>query len=389
MTTASVGISTALRPAVAAERAAGDALAALAGEAPDAAIVAVTAAWGSDSIVEVIDATAKHIGCDAIVGCSVEGVLAKGREVSHNPAVAVLALAGVEASVQLAEGLAGDEKRAGAELAAAIPGGPAPDDLLLLFADSIGLAHSALADGLDAELPGLRLMGIGATEPSGAAPLVWADGDVVSEGCAALLLRGRKPPTLAVTTGARVVGDVLRVSRASGNWVLGLDGQPALDVLSAQVPALLRDAEGRPGPSCLLGLLPEARPGRALDPGALRIRNLIGFDDARRGFALPEPLESGAAVALVALDGDTARADLERLLTPLGASDSRAGVYFTCSSRGESLFRHAGIEIAYLERALGDLPLLGLMGGYQLARPEPDMRAQVHIQAGVLALLGD
>jgi small ligand-binding sensory domain FIST len=372
----------------AAEQAAGDALSALGGRAPDASIVAVTAAWGSDSIEEVIDAATRQIGCGAIVGCSVEGVLAAGREVSHRPAVAVLALAGVEASCHLAEGLAGDEKRAGAELAASIPGGPAAGDLLLLFADSLGLAYPALVEGFDTQLLGLRLAGIGATEPSGAAPLVWVDGDVVSEGCASLLLRGPAPPTLAVTTGARVVGEVMRVSRVSGGWVLGLDGQPALDRLSAQVPALLRDVEGRPGPSCLIGLLPEVAPGQEVDPGTLRIRNLIGFDDVRRGFALPEPLQAGDAVALVGVDGDAARADLERTLAPLGSSGARAGFYFTCSARGERLFQHEGLEIAYLERALGDLPLLGLVGGYQLARPEPDMRTEAHTQAGVLALVG-
>ena len=60
-------------------------------------------------------------------------------------------------------------------------------------------------------------------------------------------------------------------------------------------------------------------------------------------------------------------------------------MYFNCCARGNSLYGIPGIDSAYIRQALGDFPLIGMFGGYELA---PLGRAN-HLFAytGVLALV--
>ena len=52
-------------------------------------------------------------------------------------------------------------------------------------------------------------------------------------------------------------------------------------------------------------------------------------------------------------------------------------------------FEASDVESGYLERAFGDLPVLGVMGAYQLgpARPGDGGESQLHTHAGVLAFV--
>jgi small ligand-binding sensory domain FIST len=63
------------------------------------------------------------------------------------------------------------------------------------------------------------------------------------------------------------------------------------------------------------------------------------------------------------------------------------GFYFNCCARGNSLYGIPGIDTAYIRQALGDFPLIGMFGGYELA---PLGRAN-HLFAytGALALIAD
>jgi small ligand-binding sensory domain FIST len=88
-------------------------------------------------------------------------------------------------------------------------------------------------------------------------------------------------------------------------------------------------------------------------------------------------------------DGPRAREDLNQMLQrqaqKLNGRKPAFGLYFNCCARGNSLYGMPGIDTAYIRQALGDFPLLGLFGGYELA---PLGRAN-HLFAytGVLALI--
>ncbi len=88
-------------------------------------------------------------------------------------------------------------------------------------------------------------------------------------------------------------------------------------------------------------------------------------------------------------DGQRAREDLgqmlERQLQRLAGRKPAFGFYFNCCARGNSLYGVPGIDTAYIRQALGDFPLIGFFGGFELA---PLGRAN-HLFAytGVLALI--
>ena len=88
-------------------------------------------------------------------------------------------------------------------------------------------------------------------------------------------------------------------------------------------------------------------------------------------------------------DGERARDDLQQMLerqaSRLSGKKPAFGFYFNCCARGSSLYGIPGIDSAYIKQGLGDFPLIGMFGGYELA---PLGRAN-HLFAytGVLALV--
>ena len=70
-------------------------------------------------------------------------------------------------------------------------------------------------------------------------------------------------------------------------------------------------------------------------------------------------------------DGQRARDDLGQMLQRqtqrLAGKKPAFGVYLNCCARGASLYGISGIDSAYIRQMLGDFPLIGMFGGYELA----------------------
>jgi small ligand-binding sensory domain FIST len=76
---------------------------------------------------------------------------------------------------------------------------------------------------------------------------------------------------------------------------------------------------------------------------------------------------------------------LRRQADALGGKKPALGWYFNCCARGNSLYGMPGIDTAYIRQVLGDFPLIGFFGGYELA----PLGKTNHLFAytGVLALI--
>lgn len=362
----------------------------LGGRAPDAALVVATAAWGTAALADLVAAVADEAGCQTLAGGSVDALLAGEGWVAHRPALAVLGLVDVDAIAIHAEGLAGDEARAGPEFAAALAGPCGSGDLLVVFADGLSLAPAPLLDGLAGALPGLPIIGVGASEPVGGPPRVWADGESASAACAGLLVRAAQPPALAVTQGCRVIGPVLEVTRSRGHWVTGLDGRPALEALTGARPDGALPGRDAVAPR-LIGLLEGDDPGDLRQPPL--IRRVVGTDEARRAFALPECVRPGTRLVVLELDPEAAGRDVERRLAAAvsarGENDPTAfGLHLTCRAAGDLLLEGA-VRNCALAHVLGGAPLLGMAAAYQIAPGGPPSHPpRLHTYSGVVALVG-
>lgn len=206
-----------------------------------------------------------------------------------------------------------------------------------------------------------------------------------------------------VTQGAQPIAAQHIVTESDGNLVLGLDGEPALDVLLRELQISLDHPEHAMPRlrSTLVGLTrPEADGAVARGAETARqrgafgheviVRHLIGLDPARRGVAIADLAPAGTRLAFCERHVQAARADLmrvcaevreelepEEVLVGAGEGDVEASprparaiagaVYVSCAGRGGPHFGGPSAELQIVRHALGDVPLVGFFAGGEIA----------------------
>src|SRR5258706_7478967 len=299
-------------------------------------------------------------GC--LLGVSGHGVVTTAHELEGAAAFTALAarLPGVAIApfVLVAESWseAANDPAEFARLAPGVQGA----ELVLLFGDPFSLDVERVLAGFNRHAPGLRVVGgMASAGPRAGANHLFLNDWGASEGGVAVSLGGALRVDVIVSQGCRPVGPPLEVTRAHGNLMIELDGQPALE-RAEQVLQDIPDAErdrlqhglyiGRP-----------AKPG-ASGPGDYLIRNLLGADRERGVIAVGDLVGERERVRLHVRDAVTAREDLELLLSPQ-SFDSRAdaALLFACNSRGRGLYGQPDGDIGILQDALGGtVPAAGL-----------------------------
>jgi small ligand-binding sensory domain FIST len=205
-----------------------------------------------------------------------------------------------------------------------------------------------------------------------------------------------------VTQGAQPVDRERLVTKAEGNQVFGLDGEPALAVLLDHFGLSLERLPETVGRlrSIFVGLRPPeegVRPGLRV-PGQfgtdVLVRHIIGLDPSRHGMAVAERVVEGSHLAFCERSAQAARADLMRvcaevreelepeetgltLATALAGPDGEApvvqarrivgAVYVSCVGRGGPHFGAPSAELQIVRHALGDVPLVGFFASGEIA----------------------
>lgn len=184
-----------------------------------------------------------------------------------------------------------------------------------------------------------------------------------------------------VTQGCQPIGPVRQVTHAETNFVVSLDGRPALDcaLQDLGLDGDLPDEElFQALSSTLVGLsiagedLP-ARPGQF---GAdTVVRHLLGVDREHKVLAIAEQIAPGMRLAFCTRSAAAARLDLVRIATEIrdelenSAARHMAGaIYVSCSGRGGPHFGARHAELQVVRHALGDVPLAGFFAGGEIAR---------------------
>ncbi len=204
-----------------------------------------------------------------------------------------------------------------------------------------------------------------------------------------------------VTQGCYPVSKPRQITSCEGHIILTLDGKPALDVLLEDLKASLkepRDGLIKKVKATLVALtdpsLVITKKTGGLQDHAL-VRHIIGLDTQRRGVAVAETVSTGMQLTFVERNSITARADLVRIATEIrealepaemtetearelnssalenapDASRKIAGaIYISCAGRGGPHFGSHSAELQLLNRALGDIPLIGFFAGGEIAQ---------------------
>jgi small ligand-binding sensory domain FIST len=279
----------------------------------------------------------------------------------------------------------GQESTVGAQIAARLPGGPRPEDLIVLLPDP-RLDTSALVRGLHPALTPAQIVGAGAADPILGLPLQWLGADVESEGVAGVALRGSRAQ-VGVTQACRPATELLTVTKSQGNWIAELDGRPALDVYREAARGRLADDLQRAAAFILVALPCDDE--APLAPGNYRVRHVVGFAPENSAFALPELMKRGQKIALAIREPDAARLDLKSMLAGLDGGAPALGLYFNCCARGAGFFGVEGLEAAYLENAFRNTPIAGMFGSCEIGPigGGDQRRTELLTYTGVLALL--
>ena len=332
----------------------------------------------------------KTLGTACLAGCSGAGVIGAGEEVEGGHGVAVLAVRSdvLRAESHLVPG--GDDfgRQAALDLAGRLPA----DGSLLAFPDPFAVRPQIFLSELRAA--GSRLAVLGGA-PGGAprtpATFQFFGRNVATRSIAALHLRGQAArAAIGITQGCQPLGDPCRVTRASENIVLELDGKPAVDVLRRRLPAGVSETLERLGGHLFVGFPPDPEQ-EEIRSGEYLVRPLVAIDPGRGAILLAEDVREGQPLLILLREGQAARDDLkgmlERFPTPPGSDGWRFGLYFNCAGRGSALFGIPGVDAAYIAQRFGDLPVAGFFGNAELAPLQE--RNVLFTHTGVLALFGE
>jgi len=286
------------------------------------------------------------------VGTVGDGLCVSGREVYDTPALALLLLDLPPATWRVL----------------APEGDRLPDDLLdwlrgragtfaLLHGDPTDAATPLLLAAL-ADHPDIGFVN-GGLSASETVHVQVAGGAVRRGGLSGVLFDPAVPVLTDHTQGCTPIGPVHALTEVHRNIAVKLDGRAALDVLREDVGEVIARDLQRLG-----GYIFAALPVPHTDTGDYLVRNLVGLDPQRGLVAVGDDLEGQAQLMFCRRDGNTARADLDRMLERLAGRLAgrpvRGGVYVSCVGRGRNQFGSQSEELRAIRRGLGDFPLIGV-----------------------------
>ncbi|VTU17912.1 FIST signal transduction protein [Variovorax sp. PBL-E5] len=329
------------------------------------------------------------------------GVAANNAEYFDEPALSVMLCQLPSDQYRVFSGvapLASSETSGFAPHTALVHADPATQDLTELIAEMAGRTDTGyLFGGLSSGRGGALQFAIGG---NGNIRGHGAAGGVFSGGLSGVVFGEGVRLVSRVTQGCQPVSREREITEADGNLLLKLDGEPALDVLladlhvSLDMPQQAIDAVR----ATLVGLADAGSDGirRTGDLGAdVLVRHIIGLDPTRRGVAIADVAEAGMRMTFCRRNAQAARADLMRVCAEIreelepeeqtlataravAAGEAEAAphparriagaVYVSCSGRGGPHFGAPGAELQIVRHALGDVPLVGFFAAGEIAR---------------------
>jgi len=318
-----------------------------------------------------------------LVGCGAESLVGDGRELEHQPAISLWAVACEDLELtpfrvgaHPLEGWEDDDdpkiEYSGHPDLRRLDTGPSAS--VLLFGDPYSFPMSDYLAQLGDEAPELVVTGgmsSGASRPGQTA--LFLAGERWNSGAVGVHLTGGITPTNVVSQAYRPIGEPWVITDCEGPIVRKLGGKPAakvmmqtLDALSQEDRALLRSAP-------MLGVAWDAsrREFESTDFLAHPIRGVAPQEDA---IAIVGQVRRGLTVQLMIRDPRTAGDDLARRLERYAGAapaepHSAGALLFTCNGRGSRMFDETDHDVKRVQAQLGpDVPVAGFFAMGEIGR---------------------
>ena len=346
-----VGVSDDRDPVQAFELAAADAAAGLVGGC-DLAIVFAGAPHLAHA-KPIVSTVRDRLAPRCLIGCGAGGVVGGGRELERGPGAVVWALHAPQARIAThhLEAEPADEGVA----VSGLPDPGALGDGVILLADPYTFSAEALLGALNAERPGMPVLGGLASAAAAGSAALFRDGDVLDGGAVAASVEGLAMIP-CVSQGATPVGPEMTITAAEGNVIAELASTPAIERLREAITELDPRLQALVAQGLMLGIvIDENQP--EYERGDFLVRPILGADPESGSLALGERVRVGQTVRMHVRDGATADEDLRDVLrmqaSALGEAGAAGALLFTCNGRGSHMFTTPDHDALALEDALG------------------------------------
>jgi small ligand-binding sensory domain FIST len=309
---------------------------------------------------------------DRIVGSSGAGVLSIDGEIEGSAGLAVLVLATdcVRAEPFLFHPLRDRDQEAGVEIRQTLSAGLEKEPLLLLLPDAYNVQPRRLFQGIEEAVGFVPVVGAGSSENGTQGKTFQACGEkLTTNALCGFVLSGPFQSSIGITQGCQPVTGPMVITKAEGNFILEIDNRPAFEAFAKVIKGpLLEDL--RRALAFVFAGLPADAGKNSVGPGEYLVRNIVGLDPEKGILAVAEEVFEGEKMVFTLRDGQRAREDLTQMLArqarTLKGRRPALGFYFNCCARGSSLYGIGGIDTAYIRQSLGDFPLIGLFGSFEL-----------------------
>ena len=358
----------------------------------DIALIVFTAEYMADQerLRNAVSDASNHT---VVVGTSAAGILTGEGEVEGSHGIVVLALASdqLQAKAFLFESLRGHDAEAGVKIAKLARPSLDSNLLTVLMPDSYNGQAQEMLQAMQREIGYSPVIGAGSSESGVAGATFQLCNDKVSTNAVTgLHLSGSFESFIDITQGCQPITEPLVITRAEGNIIYEINNRPAFEVFTSVLKGPLLEDLRRALMYVFVGV-PADRRRNTVSGGEYLVRNIIGLDSEKKIIGVADEVTEGQAMIFTLRDGQRARDDLGQMLKRqaqrLAGKKPAFGVYFNCCARGASLYGIPGIDSAYIRQVLGDFPLIGMFGGYELA----PLGGANHLFAytGVLALIAE
>ncbi len=190
-----------------------------------------------------------------------------------------------------------------------------------------------------------------------------------------------------VTQSCTTFGEPMFVTEVKDDIIVSLDGIPALEVFTEVAKELgVNDIEEAAQQLLLSFPLNPSQPIFTGD-GSIA-RHITGIDVPSQGITTSEIVQEGGVVSFAYRSQKSAEEDLILMLKRLKKQNNDKptfGIYFNCASRGEALYGRPNVDIEFIREILGEFPLIGFFGGYEMAQMPQGV--QLYSYTGVLVLI--
>lgn len=179
----------------------------------------------------------------------------------------------------------------------------------------------------------------------------------------ALLLNGIQPPHVRSSPACRLLMPLRRITEASGSMILSVEGEGALEVLSAVAADLVNQP-------LVFVVLSNGESEEGKRPELL-LRAVQGVDPSRHGLMVAEEVHPGMRMAFAVRDASAARLDLEAVSRDIARDAAgaapRFGIYLNCAGRGSALYQAPDVDSRILRSRFGDVPFIGMQSSFEVA----------------------